>query len=143
MSYYSLHLKGQEDNETDKFFSQFMNSEYQDDISDIVYWLAEIGNNRGAEPRYFRFEKAAEALPPKFADFSKLRLFCLRCTKDVVILGNGGRKTSQRVQDSKELYPIFQFMNKVNQAFTEKIQVGEITYGSQCLLGDLNLTIVS
>lgn len=136
--YYSLHIEGEEHNETDRFFERFIESEYHEDLEKIKYWLEVIGNSKGAEPRFFRHEDNAAALPPPI-EFNNLRLYCLRCTNDVVILGNGGLKTSQRVQDSQEVYPIFRFMNKFNQIFTEKVQAREITYGDKYLRGNLTL----
>ena len=44
----------------------------------------------------------------------------------IVILANGGRKTSQTVQNSPELMAYFRFANKMAQQVIELIQSGEL-----------------
>ncbi|MCH7414568.1 hypothetical protein MM213_13800 [Belliella sp. R4-6] len=63
----------------------------------------------GAIESYFRFENDAHAIPPTgiyqvgeieidYRNFS-LRLYCLRICESIVVLFNGGEKTSRNAQD--------------------------------------------
>ncbi|MBX0334845.1 hypothetical protein K3G39_16520 [Pontibacter sp. HSC-14F20] len=113
VTYYTIRVQGEELSETDKFFKRFMNSAYAKDLGNIKYWLKDkIGEERGASERYFRSEKRAHALPPPIPS-SDLRLYCWRCSDSVVLLGNGGVKTSQKAKDSPDCYPHFELMNAV------------------------------
>ncbi|MCK8495343.1 hypothetical protein M0L20_25990 [Spirosoma sp. RP8] len=96
-------------------------------------WIQEIGQNRGAKSRYFRFENDAAALPPPAKIMAKLgnsycqlRLYCIRLSDEIVILVNGGRKTSQTVQNSPERMVYFRFASRMAQQLIELIQSGEL-----------------
>lgn len=65
----------------------------------------------GALEDFFRFENAAQALPPSgtyqvedlyinFGNFP-LRLYCLRISETLVVLFNGGEKTADTAQRGK------------------------------------------
>ena len=114
----------------------------------LVTWLVEIGNRRGAKARYFRQENAAEALPPPHRIMTELsvnqcnlRLYCIRLSEEIVILANGGLKTSQTVQDSPDIWPKFNFANKMAQQILKHLQAREIDMkGSTILnLGEIEL----
>ena len=51
---------------------------------------------------------------------------CIRLSDEIVILANGGRKTSQVVQNSPELMTHFRFANKMAQQLIGMIQSGEL-----------------
>ena len=113
VTYYTIRIQAEALSETDKFFERFMNSPYAQDLGNIKYWLKDkIGEERGASERYFRPEKKAHALPPPIPA-SNLRLYCWRCNDGVVLLGNGGVKTSKKAKDSPDCYPHFELMNAV------------------------------
>ena len=132
--YYTFWVEGRDKSEADTFFSKFENeAELANDLTLLVAWLSEIGNNRGAKARYFRQENSAEALPPPARIMSELsiercdlRLYCVRLSEQVVILANGGRKTSRAVQDSPDVWPKFQFANKMAGQLLELMQAGDI-----------------
>lgn len=134
MAYYTFIVEGREHSETDAFFTQFENEQnLANDLNLLAAWIEEIGQNRGAKSRYFRFENAAAALPPPARIMAELgnsycifRLYCIRLTDEIVILANGGCKTSQTVQNSPELVTHFRFANKMAQQLIELIQSGEL-----------------
>lgn len=127
-------MEGREHSETDAFFTRFENElALATDLNLLVAWIQEIGQNRGAKSRYFRFENAAVALPPPARIMAELgnsyclfRLYCIRLSDEIVILANGGRKTSQTVDNSPELMTHFRFANKMAQQLIELIQSGEL-----------------
>jgi hypothetical protein len=67
---------------------------------------------------------------------NKLRLYCIRCSQQTVILGGGGHKTSQKVQDSPDCYPHFKLAKLVEILFSERVLEGEIRYNGPFLDGD-------
>lgn len=67
-----------------------------------------IGDEMGALEDFFRFENSAQALPPlgtykvenisvNYGNFP-LRLYCLRISGSLLVLFNGGEKTSASAQ---------------------------------------------
>ncbi|AUD04055.1 hypothetical protein [Spirosoma pollinicola] len=134
VTYYTFLVEGREQSETDTFFARFENDlALANDLNLLVAWIGEIGQNRGAKSRYFRFENDALALPPPAKIMAELgnsycqfRLYCIRLSDEIVILANGGRKTSQTVQNSPELMTHFRFANKMAQQLIELIQSGEL-----------------
>lgn len=149
VSYYTFWVEGREKSETDTFFAKFENDKsLARDLDVLVTWLVEIGNRRGAKARYFRQENAAEALPPPHRIMTELsvnqcnlRLYCIRLSEEIVILANGGLKTSQTVQDSPDIWPKFNFANKMAQQILKHLQAREIDMkGSTILnLGEIEL----
>lgn len=140
VAYYTLWVEGRQQSETDAFFSRFENdASLTNDVNLLVTWIQEIGQNRGAKSRYFRFENEAAALPPPArimaeigSSYCQLRLYCIRLSDEIVILANGGRKASQTVQNSPELMTHFRFANKMAHQLIELIQSGElVTDGKQ------------
>ncbi len=137
-NFYSLRFLDKELSETDEFISRFINDVlYQNDLSKIVYWLSKIGES-GSLERYFRPERGAKAIPiyP-----STLRLYCIRVSDEILILGNGGIKSSQKVQDSPDVYPAFRIINKVEKEFRRRRSIGEITITGREIEGDLEFEI--
>ena len=133
--YYTVHIDGHEICETDVFFDRFTHdTTYRRDLTEIETLMKLMGERFGAREERFRTEDDAHALPKTV---NKLRLYCIRCTEGTVILGGGGRKTSQKVQDSPDCLSHFRFIKKVEKLFRERVQEGSITYNGKFLDGDL------
>ncbi|MGB3183797.1 MAG: hypothetical protein WBB45_20560 [Cyclobacteriaceae bacterium] len=131
-------MEGEEHNETDKFLSRNISvPKLKKHVEEIVSWLRKIGEN-GALERYFRNEKAGKAIP---ITKSGLRLYCHRVNDNILILGNGGKKTSQKAQDSPDAYPHFSFINSFIKEFNRKLRNGDISVSGQGLDGDLYFNI--
>lgn len=108
---YTVKFDDEKNNETDRFISRFINSEkHKDDFSTIIYWINKIGSS-GVLERYFRTENRALAIPVESG--KNLRLYCFRVNDNILILGNGGVKTSKKVQNSQDCLPHFELMNHV------------------------------
>jgi len=98
--FYTVKFEGSELTEADKFFEKVENEEeYGEYVDNLVKWIKDIGNNRGARYELFRDERIAVALPPprqhlRTHNFVKdLRLYCFWVSPNIVILFNGGIKT--------------------------------------------------
>lgn len=116
VTYYSVNWEGTEKSEAEKFFEKYYSHpDYWTSIQELLSLLINsIGNEHGAKDVFFsRHANKASELPPKgtiIVDSIKfdyygfpLRLFCLRISDNIVILFNGGIKSSQATQDSPDL----------------------------------------
>lgn len=103
-SLYTIVFEGNDLSEFAKFMNRFKdNGKLKRDYQIIVYALYKILEN-GALERYFRpegkFSDRVCALP---IDSGKLRLYCLRLSDKILILGNGGIKETKTYNENNEL----------------------------------------
>lgn len=101
---YTLSFVGNELSEFENFIQKFKdNAELKRDYQIIIYALSKIANN-GALERYFRPEGKMNdnvcAIP---VDSGKLRLYCLRISDNILVIGNGGVKNAKTYEESEEL----------------------------------------
>ncbi|GHB36212.1 hypothetical protein [Mongoliitalea lutea] len=112
-TFYTVRWEDAALSETDKFFVKYENdSTFQRPMQELAKFISnKIGDEMGALEDFFRFENAAQALPPSgtykvedlyinFGNFP-LRLYCLRISETLVVLFNGGEKTSETAQGGK------------------------------------------
>lgn len=137
--FYTLRFSDKEICETDDFIQRFVHDLlYQKDFSTIVYWLNKMGQESGTLERFFRPEKGAKAIP---IYSSRLRLYCIRISDDLLILGNGGVKSSQKVQDSPDAYPSFLNIITIQREFAKRRNRNEITISGREIEGNLNFDL--
>jgi hypothetical protein len=118
----SINDVDEELSETEKFITRFQDTEheYYEEFAILLKLIEQIGE-RGAHSRYFRQEDKAEALPskPKEVDDliikvdSKLRLYCIRLSQNVVVLCNGGVKTKDGAEYCPNVSSHFRFANSI------------------------------
>jgi hypothetical protein len=150
VNYYTLWVEGRSRSETDDFFFRFEgNEQVAIDLDMLVSWIVEIGENRGAKARYFRFENDADGLPPPSHimaelgdDFCRLRLFCVRLSEQVVVLINGDLKTVRTVQESPELLAKFRFANKMAGQLIRLMSEGELLLDRKEILNVETLELI-
>ena len=115
--YFSICFKGNDVNE----FFDFMNrmediDEVAEDLSNLLVWIEEIGENFGAiKDRFFRNESITadvQALPPSKKKMEvyeipveDLRLYCMVLNENVVFLFNGGIKTTDNAKECPNVGP--------------------------------------
>ncbi|MBA3900674.1 MAG: hypothetical protein H0X62_10775, partial [Bacteroidetes bacterium] len=104
VNYYTIQFEN-EISETQKFFDNFEEEEYEKDIKTILAIMEKISESRAVE-RHFRMEgkirDSAVALPGNLYS-SNLRLYCLRISDKIVILGNGGLKKTKTYNEDEWL----------------------------------------
>lgn len=139
VTFYTIRYDDSELSETDKFIKRFLEEEtvYKDDLDDIVNWINEIGI-RGLKYINLRAENDAYALPP-YTESSNLRLFCIKITNSIILLGNGGIKSSQTVQESDDLSMKFHDINRFSKSINEAIRSGNLIVDKMTLKGDFEL----
>ena len=127
--FYTIRLNDAPHTEAEAFRMRFLDHPtFGSDYLEIANILKQI-SRRGAQQRYFRHERAAEALPPKWVRNARLRQYLLRLSDNVVILGNGCVKETRTAQESRDCNPKFQLMNKLSEKITHL-----------CISGDLEIT---
>lgn len=112
-TFYTVRWVDEDLSETDKFFEKYENhSTFQRPLQELAEFISKkIGDEMGALEDFFRFENAAQALPPSgtykvediYIDYGNfpLRLYCLRISETLVVLFNGGEKTADTAQGGK------------------------------------------
>jgi hypothetical protein len=138
-TFYTVRKEDSRNNETDKFFNKYYAiPELIVEIRQLMSFVLEsIGNDHGAIDLLFnRYENQVIGLPNKgkvvlgdvsflFPNFP-LRLYALRINNrpDLVVLFNGGRKTAQTNQQSKDLnlkwIEACQFARRIEEALRNR-----------------------
>ena len=112
---FSIRIDGKENTELQEFFVTFKNTEnkiLQKDFEQVLKSLAGIGSNEARES-FFRPEgkmKDRVCAIPLYSTFPKghkqngtLRLYCLRLSDKLLIVGGGGLKTTQTYEEDENL----------------------------------------
>ena len=142
VSLYSPHFEGEEYSEFEKFLLEFKDT-YPDDVRQLVYRL-DIIKRDGAADRHFRYEGTRRdrvmALPSHL-ETTSLRLYLLNIKSKILILGNGGLKSTATYEEDKHLHKCVQTLQKIDIQLkqSERNRVLVVT-GTQ-LLGQLTFTI--
>ena len=138
-AFYTVRWDGATENETDKFFNKYYSiAETKQPTQELLsFVLDSIGEDHGAINALFnRFENEVVGLPNKgkvtvgeivflYPNFP-LRLYALRVNNrsDLVVLFNGGVKSAQTNQNSKDLnlkwIEACQFAKRIEEAFRDK-----------------------
>jgi hypothetical protein len=131
-----------ESSEIEKFLDKFPpGSKYVKDFSILIRVLDNIGK-RGAYERYFRYEGKFKddvfALP---VETIKLRLYVIRVSDNILILGNGGIKKTKKYEDDPELNSIVEQLQTLDCLFKAKVKQGLIQIKGAQLFGNLEFEI--
>ena len=132
VSLYTITFENEETSEFDKFISKFKdNATLKYDYQLILLALEKITEN-GALERNFRPEgKMSDNVVYK----SRLRLYCLRLTDKILILGNGGVKTTKTYEESDELKGYVIDLQKFEALLKSYIRNGEVEIKETKLIG--------
>ena len=124
---YTLQFLRDVESEFEKFVTKFReDAEYSEDFSRIAAFIKRIAKN-GALERYFRTEgKMNDSVVALPVTSSKLRLYCLRLSDKILILGNGGVKTSKRYEDDTLLNGYVMTLQKFEQLLRQEVALGNV-----------------
>lgn len=141
-SIYTIFIE--EENKTlfDKFIEENLGS-FESEIKDIVERLQTIGQYTGAREHFFKIHEgnygdtvcALYDNPDK-----KLRLYCIRISSLVIILGSGGSKNVRALQDDEKLKSENYFLRDFSKKLLERIKDGDIEYENDFMDFSGNLT---
>lgn len=101
---YTIQFMSEDKSEFERFYAKFKNdAEYDNDLMRIVALIDKIAD-KGALERLFRPEgKYSDGVCALPVIQSKLRLYCLRLSDKILILGNGGAKRTRTYNEDDVL----------------------------------------
>ena len=125
VSFYSISFQMDRTTEFERFLAKFEEeAEFNEDYQKILAAL-EIFLDKGALERYFRPEGAMKdnlcALP---LESGNIRLYCLRISDEILILGNGDRKTTRTYQEDTRLLGYALDLQKFDRLLKDDIEEG-------------------
>ena len=142
VSLYSPHFEGEEYSEFEKFLLAYKDT-YPNDVRQLVYRL-DIIKRDGALDRHFRYEGTRRdrvmALPSHL-ETTSLRLYLLNIQAKILILGNGGLKTTATYEEDEILHRQVKTLQKIDIQIKQKEKDKVITVSGTELLGELTFTI--
>ena len=128
VSLFSICFEENSQTEFEKFMSEFKdNATYNKDFNIILLALSKI-IDKGALERFFRIEVSMNDNVAALAiDSRKLRLYCLRISDQILILGNGGVKTTRTYQEDKVLRGYVIDLQTFDKALLKAQKAGTVT----------------
>ena len=114
----------------DKFILENKSS-FKSEINNILMRLNTIGYKTGAREQYFKLKEG------KLGDLvcvlkddpdKKLRLYCIRFGKSLLILGGGGPKTTRTLQEDRKLNEENSILVDISKQIYERLKNKEIFY---------------
>ncbi len=124
---YSIQFASEDNSEYERFYAKFIeDAKLNRDLLRIVQIVDKIADE-GALERLFRPEgrmkDSVVALPVLS---SKLRLYCLRLSDGILILGNGGLKNSRTYQENDSLRGYVLTLQKFEELLKEGKRDGTV-----------------
>lgn len=125
---YSIQFTSEDISEYERFYAKFIkNAELNRDLLRIVQIVDKIAEE-GALERLFRPEgKVKDSVVALPVLSSKLRLYCLRLSKGILILGNGGVKNTRTYNEDDSLRGYVLTLQKFEELLDEGKRNGSIT----------------
>lgn len=125
---YTFMFQSENETEFERFYNKFKDdAEYNPDLMRIVAFINKISQN-GAFERFFRPEgKMADHVVALPVLTSKLRLYCLRLSDKILILGNGGVKNSRTYNEDDALSGYVITLQNFERLLKEGQQKGLVT----------------
>lgn len=141
VSLYSICFNGSDISEYENFLMKFKdNSTLNQDFQRILVALEKI-IERGALERFFRVEgKVRDNVAALSLDSHCLRLYCLRISDEILILGNGGVKTTRTYQEDEELSGYVMDLQSFDELLKQAQRNGSITIEKNLIVGIENKT---
>ena len=139
LNLYTIRLKDEKLTEFEKFLDKFPNDcKYKEDIDIIISWIEKI-TEKGALSRYFKPEgKYGDGVGAIPTETNNIRLYCLRLSDKILILGNGGIKDADTWQDSPTLRPFVELLIDTSRFINTRRQKGNIQLNDKTIAGNLN-----
>lgn len=139
---YTIQFLSDEQNEFEKFIAKFRNNaELNPDFQAIMRFVEQIIDN-GALERYFRREGkmnySVVALPVLK---SKLRLYCLRLTDKILVIGNGDVKNRRTYQEDDTLQGYVMDLQKFERLLKQEESLGNVTITEREIITDKTFDI--
>lgn len=133
---YSICFEGDEKSEFEKFLVEFKdNARLNKDFQTIIFALKKI-IEKGALERFFRMEgKMKDSICALSLDSRCLRLYCLRISDQVLILGNGGEKVTRTYEENEKLSGYVLDLQKFDFLLKEARKNGKVKVENNIITG--------
>jgi len=140
--FYTLRYDNEE-TEFDKFLDAFPDEAgFKDDIDIIIRWIDKIGKV-GANERFYRpegkYHDSVFAIP---IDSCNLRLYILHLNDEIVILGNGGKKTTETYNEDQTLDGIVKLLQSVEKMLRARINKNIVQLYNKTIYGNVSFYVV-
>ena len=124
---YSISFEKDGTTEFEKFVEEFeQNAKYNRDYQRIIAALQAI-LNLGALERFFRPEgKIKDSVAAIPIEGGQLRLYCLRISEQIVILGNGGVKATRTYEEDSKLYGYVLDLQRFEKILNDNVAKGYV-----------------
>lgn len=141
VSLYSICFDGNNESEYEKFLQKFKdNATLNSDFQIILLALEKI-IDKGALERFFRIEgRMSDRVAALSIDSRKLRLYCLRISDQILIVGNGGVKTTRTYQEDEILSGYVLDLQKFDELLVQAQKNGSISIEKNVIVGIENKT---
>lgn len=134
---YTIQFSEEAETEYERFYSKFIeDAQLNKDLLRIVQILDKIADE-GALERFFRPEgKMRDSVVALPVLRSKLRLYCLRLSDRILVLGNGGVKNSRTYEEDDSLRGYVLTLQKFEELLKEGQRDGTVTVTSRTIETD-------
>ena len=144
VNFYSIRYSDNELSEAESFFDKVLDDEnLEEDVEILSKLIDRIGEN-GAESRHFRHAGARRdnvAALPEYLSSSNLRLYAIRLTKNIVIIGNGGIKKTQTYNEDPFLNECVETLKTIDRFIDIRVNKGQTIIFRKELMGNLKFYI--
>ena len=136
VSLYSICFDSNNESEFENFLLKFRdNAKLNSDFRIILFALEKI-IDKGALERFFRPEgKMSDRVSALSIDSRKLRLYCLRISDQILIIGNGGIKNTRTYQEDETLSGYVLDLQKFDELLLQAQKNGSITIEKNVIVG--------
>lgn len=136
VSLYSICFDGCKESEFEKFLMAFKdNATLNRDFQTILFALSKI-IDQGALERFFRIEgRMNDNLCALSIDSRRLRLYCLRISDKILIVGNGGVKMTRTYEEDEVLSGYVMDLQKFDALLADAQKNGNIRIENNVITG--------
>lgn len=136
VSLYSISFEIDRTTEFERFLEKFENqAEWNKDYQKVLYAISLILDH-GALERYFRPEgKISDEVCAIPVESGNIRLYCLRISDEILVIGNGDIKHTATYEDDQRLLGYVLDLQKFERLLQNDIEAGIITVEKRHLLG--------
>lgn len=134
---YTIQFSEESESEYERFYTKFIeDAQMNQDLLRIVQLLDKIADE-GALERFFRPEgKMRDSVVALPVLRSKLRLYCLRLSDRILVLGNGGVKNSRTYEEDDSLRGYVLTLQKFEELLKEGQRDGTVIITSTTIETD-------
>jgi len=133
---YSICFDGSDESEFEKFLNKFKDNARYNKAFNIILQAISKCMADGVLERFFRREgKQSDSVAGLAIDSQRLRLYCLRMSEQILILGNGGIKNKRTYEEIPELMGYVIDLQLFEKALKEAQRSGRVTIERNMITG--------